>query len=89
MSKVFDYFIPFELSANYHDLLHYWNDETYHLNGIDKNLNYSEPITRDQAVDENGKAFYDEYVFYTDDEEYADPQKRFTSDDIERFFKTF
>lgn len=90
MGKFTDNFILFEKTNTYHNLLHYWNDENYHLNGIDKELNYTESIKRDEAVDdETGKAYYDEYVFYTDEEEYVDPAKRFTKEDMERFVKTW
>lgn len=81
--------IDFTKTSAYHDLYHYWMSEDYMLNGIDCDLNYSEDIERDQAVDEEGHAVYDEYVFYKADEEYSDPAKTFTAEQIELFAQTW
>lgn len=79
----------FTKTSTYHNLYHYWMSEDYMLNGIDYDLNYSEPITRDQVVDEEGHAMYDKYVFSKASEEYADPAKTFTAEQIEQFAQTW
>lgn len=68
---------------------HYWESEDYELNGIDHELNYCQPIDRDQAVDDEGHAMYDEYVFRKAGEEYNDHAKTFTSEQIEQFAQTW
>ena len=52
--------IDFTKTSTYADLYHYWESEDYELNGIDHELNYCQPIDRDQAVDDEGHAMYDE-----------------------------
>ncbi len=79
----------FTKTSTYADLYHYWASEDYELNGIDHELNYCQPIDRDQAVDDEGHAMYDEYVFYKADEEYNDPAKTFSAEQIEQFAQTW
>ena len=75
--------IDFTKTSTYADLYRYWANEDYELNGIDQ------PIDRDQAVDDEGHAMYDEYVFYKADEEYNDPAKTFTAEEVEQFAQTW
>ena len=81
--------IDFTKSSVYADLYRYWADEDYELNGIDHELNYCQPIDRDQAVDDEGHAMYDEYVFCKAGEECNDPAKSFTAEQIEEFAQTW
>ena len=79
----------FTKTSTYHNLYHYWASEDYELDGIDHKLNYCQPIDRDQAVDDEGHAMYDEYVFSKAGEEYDDPAKTFTAEQIEQFAQTW
>lgn len=79
----------FTRTGSYADLLHCWGNEDYELDGLNYELNYCQPIDRDQAVDDEGHAMYDEYVFYKADEEYNDPAKTFSAEQIEQFAQTW
>lgn len=81
--------IDFTKTSIYADLYRYWVSEDYELNGIDHELNYCQPIDRDQAVDDEGHAMYDEYVFYGPDEAYNGPVKTFSAEQIEQFAQTW
>ena len=81
--------IDFTKTSTYADLLHCWENEDYELDGLNYELNYCQPIDRDQAVDDEGHAMYDEYVFYKAGEEYDEVVKTFTAEQIERFAKTW
>lgn len=46
----------FTRTGSYADLLHCWENEDYQLDGMNYELRYCEPISRDQAVDDEGHA---------------------------------
>ena len=48
-----------------------------------------ESIDRDQAVDDEGHAYYTVYAFTSADEAYRDPAKTFTAEQVEQFAKTW
>ena len=81
--------IDFTETSTYADLLHCWENEDYELDGLNYELNYCQPIDRDQAVDDEGHAMYDEYVFCKAGEEYDEVVKTFTAEQIERFAQTW
>ena len=81
--------IDFTKTSTYADLYHYWMSEDYELDGLNYELHYCEAISRDQAVDDEGHAMYDEYVFRKAGEEYDDPAKTFTAEQVEQFAKTW
>lgn len=81
--------IDFTKTSTYADLYHYWNSEDYELDAINRELSYIQPIDRDQAVDDEGHAVYDEYVFYKIDECYPDRGNSFTAEQIEQFAQTW
>lgn len=58
--------------------------EDYTLEAKNEDGNW-ESIDRDQAVDDESHAMYDEYVFYKAGEEYDDHAKTFTAGQIEQF----
>jgi hypothetical protein len=81
--------IDFTKTSTYADLYHYWNSEDYELDAINRELSYIQPIDRDQAVDDEGHAVYDEYVFYKIDECHPDRGNSFTAEQIEQFAQTW
>lgn len=81
--------IDFTETSTYADLLHYWASEDYELDGLNYEPLYCETISRDQAVDDEGHAMYDEYVFHKPGEEYDEIAKTFTAEQIERFAQTW
>lgn len=52
--------IEFTKISTYAGLYHCWENEDYQLDGLNYELHYCEPISRDQAVDDEGHAMYDE-----------------------------
>ena len=96
--------IDFTKTSTYADLYHYWNSEDYEPDAINRELSYIQTIDRDQAVDDEGHAVYDEYVFYKIDEGHAvydeyvfykidechpDRGNSFTAEQIEQFAQTW
>ena len=81
--------IDFTKTSTYADLYHYWNSEDYELDAINRELSYIQTIDRDQAVDDEGHAVYDEYVFYKIDECHPDRGNSFTAEQIEQFAQTW
>ncbi|MCB4890619.1 hypothetical protein [Bifidobacterium pseudocatenulatum] len=81
--------IDFTKTRTYADLYHYWNSEDYELDAINYELNYAQTINRDQAVDDEGHAVYDEYVFYKFGEYYPAKNGSFTAEQIEQFAQTW
>ena len=79
----------FTRTGSYADLLHCWGNEDYELDGLNYELHYCETISRDQAVDDEGHAMYDEYVFRKPGEEYDEIVKTFTAEQVEQFAQTW
>lgn len=79
----------FTKTSTYADLKHYWTSEDYELDAINCELNYMQAIDRDQAIDDEGHAVYDKYVFYKIGEYYPDRGNSFTAEDIEQFAQTW
>lgn len=79
----------FTKTSTYADLLRCWENEDYELDGLNYELPYCEAISRDQAVDDEGHAMYDEYVFRKVGEEYDEVVKTFTAEQIEQFAQTW
>lgn len=79
----------FTRTGSYADLLHCWGNEDYKLDGLNYELHYCQPIDRDQAVDDEGHAMYDEYVFRKPGEEYDEIVKTFTAEQVEQFAQTW
>lgn len=81
--------IEFTKTSTYADLLHCWGNEDYKLDGLNYELRYCEPIRRDQAVDDEGQAMYDEYIFHKPGDEFYNPSRTFTAEQVEQFAQTW
>ena len=79
----------FTRTGSYADLLHCWGNEDYKLDGLNYELHCCEAISRDQAVDGEGQAMYDEYIFHKPGDEFYNPSRTFTAEQIEQFAKTW
>lgn len=79
----------FTKTSTYTNLLRCWENEDYELDGINYELRYCQPISRDQAVDDEGHAVYDEYIFHKSGEEPYNPSMTFTAEQIEQFAQTW
>ena len=79
----------FTRTDSYADILHCWENEDYQLDGMNYELRYCEPISRDQAVDDEGHAMYDEYIFHKPGEEFYNPSRTFTAEEVEQFAQTW
>ena len=75
-------------TSTYADLYRYWANEGYTLEAKDEDGSW-ESIDRDQAVDDEGHAYYTVYAFTSADEAYRDPAKTFTAEQVEQFAKTW
>lgn len=80
--------IEFTNTSTYADLFHYWMSEDYKLDGLSYEFHYCESISRDQAVDGEGQAMYDEYIFHKPGEEFYNPCRTFTDEQVELFVQT-
>lgn len=81
--------IEFTNTSTYADLFNYWMSEDYQLVGMNYKLRYCEPISRDQAVDDEGHAMYDEYIFHKPGEEFYNPCRTFSAEKVELFAQTW
>lgn len=79
----------FTRTGSYADLLHCWGNEDYKLDGLNYELHYCEAISRDQAVDGEGQAMYDEYIFHKPGDEFYNPSRTFTAEQVEQFAQTW
>jgi hypothetical protein len=61
-------------TSTYADLSHYRTSEDYTLEAKEEGGNW-ETIDRDQAVDDEGDAYYTSYAFPTADQDYRDPPR--------------
>lgn len=75
--------IEFAKTSTYADLLRCWENEDYELDGLNYELRYCEAISRDQAVDDEGQAMYDEYIFHRPGDEFYNPSRTFTAEQVE------
>ncbi len=80
--------IDFTRTSTYADLDHYWNSDEYCLEAHEGNGAW-EMIDRDQAVDENGKAYYVEYFFGKENDDYRTPERTYAAEDIEAYAQTW
>lgn len=81
--------IEFTKTSTYADLYTYWGNEDYELDGLNYELHYCQPIDRDQAVDDEGHAMYDEYIFHKPGDEFYNPSRTFTAEQVEQFAQTW
>ena len=81
--------IEFTKTSTYADLYTYWGNEDYKLDGLNYELHYCQPIDRDQAVDDEGHAMYDEYIFHKPGDEFYNPSRTFTAEQVEQFAQTW
>lgn len=81
--------IEFTNTSTYADFFNYWMDEDCKLDGLNYELRYCEPISRDQAVDDEGQAMYDEYIFHKSGDEFYNPSRTFTAEQVELFAQTW
>lgn len=80
--------IDFTKTSTYADLYHYWASEDYTLEAKGEGGSW-ESIDRDQAVDDEGIAYYYAYAFVSADEAYRDPSRTFTAEQVEWFAQTW
>lgn len=80
--------IDFSKTSTYADLYHCWTSEEYTLEAKEEGGSW-ESIDRDQAVDDEGNAYYTSYAFTSANEAYRDPAKTFTAEQVEQFAQTW
>lgn len=79
--------IDFTKTRTYANLHRYWEDKDYELDVINYVLGCIQTIDRDQAVDNEGHALYNEYVFYKIGECHPAMFGSFTAVQVERFIR--
>lgn len=79
--------IDFTRTYTYANLCHYWQDESYELDGINYEHIYIQTIDRNQVVDNEGHAVYDEYVFYRIGECHPARFGSFTAEQVKQFLQ--
>ena len=76
------------MSNNNETIKNLWNNDDAMLVGVGDG--YSEAIDRDQAVDEDGKAVFESYIFEIGNGYDEDVRMwKFSADDIENFARTW
>lgn len=79
--------INFTKTRTYANLHRYWEDKDYELDVINYELGCIQTIDRNQAVDNEGHALYNEYVFYKIGECRPAMFGSFTAVQVERFIR--
>ncbi|ETY71328.1 hypothetical protein [Bifidobacterium moukalabense] len=75
-------------TAAYADIDHCWNGSEYYLEAHEENGAW-ETIDRDQAVSEDGKAYYAEYFFGKEGDDVRIPERTYAAEDIETYAQTW
>ncbi|MBS5692951.1 MAG: hypothetical protein KHW71_02965 [Bifidobacterium dentium] len=79
----------FTNTRTYANLDYYWNNDEYELDVINRRQGYAQTIYRDQALDNEGHAIYNGYVFYKLGEYYPAKNGSFTPENIEAYAQTW